>query len=82
MIRHYMFEGLLQSHEGRIIISIIWGLGIAAMFRRVCKGRNCYIVQGPKLEDLEKKIYQHDSKCYRYTPYNVKCGTDTIPIQN
>ena len=82
MIRQYMFEGLLHSHEGRIIISIVWGLGIAAMFRRVCKGRNCYIIQGPNLKDLESKIYQHNNKCYRYTPYNVKCGRDTIPIQN
>ena len=25
----------------KIVISIIWGLGLAAIFRRACKGRDC-----------------------------------------
>ena len=47
-------EDFLSNDKGKIIISIIWGLGLAALFRKVCKGRNCIVIKGPKPQELEK----------------------------
>ena len=43
-----MIGKILKSKHGKIIISIIWGLGLAALFRKVCEGRNCIVIKGPK----------------------------------
>ena len=35
------FERLVQSDTGKAIISILLGLGLAALFKKTCKGRKC-----------------------------------------
>ena len=68
-----MFSNLSSSREGVILISIIWGLGLSALFRKVCKGRSCIIMRGPKPADMHNKIYKFDNKCYKYTAANTQC---------
>ena len=43
---------LFTSNTGRILVSIIWGLGLAALFKKACEGRNCQVIQyqGPNHE--------------------------------
>ena len=66
-------EDFLSNDKGKIIISIIWGLGLAALFRKVCKGRNCIVIKGPKPQELENKIFQFENKCYIYDSMATKC---------
>ena len=68
----------MNSETGRIIISIIWGLGLAALFRKVCVGRNCIVIKGPNSKEIKKRIYKYNDKCYKYTPYATKCGKKSI----
>ncbi len=62
-----------DSNQGRIIISIIWGLGLATLFRRVCKGRDCIVIKAPDPKELENKVYKFDKKCYRFNPEVTSC---------
>ena len=55
---------LLYSSLGKIIISVILGLGLATMFRKVCKDKNCITFKGPILGDIDGKIYKHGEKCF------------------
>ncbi len=64
---------LLDTREGQIIISLILGLGLAALFQRVCIDGNCVIIQGPPLEEVENKIFKQEDKCYRYKAENTTC---------
>ena len=68
-----MFSNLSSSREGVILVSIIWGLGLSALFRKVCKGRSCIIMRGPKPAEMHNKIYKFDKKCYKYTAANTQC---------
>ena len=52
------FQRLLHTETGRIIISIVLGLGIASLFRKVCKDRSCIAFRAPPLKDLEKDVYK------------------------
>jgi hypothetical protein len=67
------FQRLLHTETGRIIISIVLGLGIASLFRKVCKDRSCISFRAPPLKDLEKDTYKLDDKCYEYKTKAVKC---------
>ena len=68
-----MFSDILNDEKGKIIISIIWGLGLATLFRRACKGRNCIIIKGPKPNELEGKIFKFDNKCFSYQAESTSC---------
>ena len=67
------FQNLISSKEGNIIISIIWGLGLATLFKKACVGRNCIIIKSPSLKKIKNNIYNFDGKCYKFTPKITKC---------
>ena len=71
-----MFQKVLETKMGSIILSIILGLGLAAAFRQVCKGNDCMVIQGPKVTDTSKYFYKIDEDCYQYTPYVTQCKDD------
>jgi len=37
-----VLHNLLHTPRGQIVLSIILGLGLATIFRRVCKGNDCF----------------------------------------
>ena len=64
---------LLNSNMGRVFISILLGLGLATLFRKVCKDKNCIKFSGPVIGDIEGKTYKYGDKCYTYTSNPTKC---------
>lgn len=64
---------LLYTPTGKIILSIILGLGIASLFRTACKGRNCVAYYAPPLDEMKDQTFKYDGKCYQYEPNQVKC---------
>ena len=48
-------ERLFHSDTGKIIISVLLGLGLATLFRKGCNGKNCLEFKAPSLEDIKKK---------------------------
>ena len=68
-----MIENLYQTLTGRYIISIILGLGISALFRKVCNERDCLIIKGPPTSEITGNIYEFDSKCFKYRVKSTSC---------
>ena len=48
------FKRLFHSEVGKNIISIILGLGLATLFRKVCHDKNCIRFNGPIITDIER----------------------------
>ena len=44
----------MKSKPGRILISIIWGLALAMLFRRTCAGQRCTVISGPPVQEVSK----------------------------
>ena len=70
------FKRLLHTELGKTFISVILGLGLAALFRKVCKDKNCIVFNGPILSDFEDKVYEHDGRCYNYSVKSAKCDVN------
>lgn len=68
------FKRLFDTDLGKIFISILLGLGLASLFRKVCNDKNCIVFNGPVLQDFENKIYKYDEKCYKYATYPAPCN--------
>ena len=65
---------LLYSDFGRIMISIILGLGFATLFRRVCVGQNyCYVFKSPEFDKVKDQVFKHNDKCYKFNEQSVTC---------
>ena len=69
------FNRLLNTDLGRIFISILLGMGVATLFRKVCTDKKCIIFNGPIIGDFDKKTYQYDGKCYKYKTVASKCDS-------
>lgn len=57
---------LFNDPIGKFFISVILGLGLATMFRSVCKEKNCIRFSGPIISEIDGKIYKHGDKCFQY----------------
>jgi hypothetical protein len=71
----------IQTETGRKLMSIILGLGVACLFRQVCKGKDCTIYKAAPLEDFKDKIYKEDENCVKYVPTATKCSLDAKIVQ-
>lgn len=83
-----MIDKFLKSPVGIIIISIIWGLGLATLFKRSCdnegtegtegkEGKECKVIEirGPAVSNTGYYWkYSGDNKCYVWEPYLTKCA--------
>ena len=66
---------LVSSDFGVKMLSIILGLGLATLLRKVCKGRNCMVFKGAPMNEVEQNVYKNNNKCYQFVYENVKCDT-------
>lgn len=64
---------LIYSDFGKIIISILLGLGLSTIFRKVCNDRNCLVFKAPGIEKIDNKTYKFNNKCYNYKPTAIQC---------
>ena len=64
----------------KIILGILWGFGLACIFRSACNGRNCIIYKAPRPAQVKNKIYSHEDKCYKYETESTNCEKDSVEL--
>lgn len=68
-------EKFVNSNTGKIIMSILLGLGLATFFRAICKGKKCRVIQSPAIEEIEGQVYKFDGKCFKMEKNAVMCDS-------
>ena len=68
-----MLTHIIRTKTGKIMASIILGIGLSCLFKKVCKGRNCVIYKAPEPTLFNNNTYSHNEKCYTYIPITTKC---------
>ena len=68
-------QEFLQSKVGRIIISILWGFGLATFFKKTCRNNKCIVIKAPNKDLIENNTfnYQGSKNCYEYKPEIISC---------
>jgi hypothetical protein len=67
---------LLHTQNGRYAISFILGMGLASLFRKICKDRNCMVFKAPPLSEVTKNTYAFGDKCYTFKEKLTNCNPD------
>ena len=57
------------------------GLGLATIFRKVCKDRNCILFKETKKKKIENSIYKYNNKCYKFKSKAETCDYKKKIIQ-
>lgn len=65
----------LRTYKGNIFVSILWGLGLAALIFGICSGRKCIIIKPYHDVDITDKInnFKYNNRCYTYNKYAHPC---------
>jgi len=74
-------DKFVHSHTGKIIMSIILGIGLATFFRSACKGKNCRVIGAPPMEEIDDQTYRFDDKCYKIERNAVKCDINKRTVK-
>ena len=69
---------IFKSRYTKIILGVLWGLGLSCIFREACNGRKCIIYKAPNKLEVKNKIFSKDKKCFKYKPETTKCTEDAI----
>ena len=72
---------LIYSNIGKYIISILLGLGIATVIRRVCKDRSCLVFKAPAMNKINNQVFKFDDKCYVFKEHGQKCNPTRKTLQ-
>ena len=64
---------LLNTKVGSIIISILLGLGLAALFRKACADNKCIMIKGPEQQETRDYFYKINDTCFKYEPMHSEC---------
>lgn len=75
------FWALMENPWVAGFVSFMIGFGIAAMFRPLCQGSECVVINGPPVSDVVNKVYQMGEKCVEFTTEVTECpkeGTEQI----
>ena len=64
---------ILYSSFGQKLISILLGLGLATLFRKVCNDRSCMIFKAPQLNKIKGQVFKYGKKCYKFNEEIENC---------
>jgi hypothetical protein len=67
---------ILQNRVMIILISLIWGFGLALLFRKICQNDQCVIVKVPPVfNNSSGIIYDNKSnRCHKLYKYPSPCA--------
>ncbi len=64
---------LIYSDVGKYVISILLGLGLATLFRKVCNDRSCLVFHAPHINKIKGQVFDFDGKCYTFEEKAERC---------
>jgi len=75
-------DKFVHTQTGRIIMSIILGIGLATFFRAVCKGKKCRVISTPPMEEIDNQTYKFNDRCYTFEKNAINCqrNKNTVKI--
>ena len=67
-------ERILHGKIGKIFMSVLLGLGLATLFRKVCNDRSCLVFHAPHIDKIRGQVFDFDGKCYTFEEKAERCN--------
>ena len=69
-------KNIINSDRGKLVFSILLGIGLATLFRKSCDSNKCLIFKAPNLNEIKNKIFSYNDKCYTFKEKSVSCNNN------
>lgn len=70
-----MNQSVFEQRWFMILISLIWGFGLALLFKRTCANTECVIVKvPPQFYKSGMIIHDKNNHCYKLERYDSACA--------
>lgn len=64
----------INDDRFNVFFSIMFGIGLVAIFRPICSGTDCNISKAPTESDFDKHVYRMgNAKCYEFKTELIDC---------
>jgi hypothetical protein len=63
----------IHSAQGRVLMSIVLGFGLATLFRAACHGPHCTVFRAPPLSEWKDQLFAFGDSCIRMETRAVPC---------
>lgn len=70
----YHLSKFINSSQGRILMSILIGIGLSALFRDKCKNKMCKVLHSPQLAEVSETVYKYGRECFQFDPVPRSCS--------
>lgn len=77
----HKIQRIIHSEPGKVLISIILGLGLASLFKKACNNRNCMVFYAPPSYKIEGKTFEFDNTCYEFKSRATECSNELKTIE-
>lgn len=67
----FNLKKFVGNESGKMILSILLGLGLATIFKMSCDNRSCILYKVPDFSD--KKLMKYNDKCFEPKEKIQKC---------
>lgn len=64
---------ILNNEYFNIFFSVILGIGIVALFRPICTGKECLDIKAPQTNDFKGYVFKFGKKCYEFDTEITEC---------
>ena len=78
---HLNLGKFVHTQNGKIIMSVILGFGLATLFRTMCDKKSCLEFYAPPLDEFKDKIYKNNGKCVKYNYVPTKCRSNAKVVE-
>ena len=69
-------ERSFHTPIGSTLVSALFGVALAFMFQRACKGEKCILYKSPPANEIANTAYALNSEeCYKYSHKVVPCNS-------
>lgn len=69
------FLDIIKTSGGKILFSIILGLGLACIFYKTSTHKNNITFDAPIISEMNGDIFKHGEKCYIHNSNTTKCNS-------
>jgi hypothetical protein len=74
-------RNFIHSDFGKYFMSVILGIGISCLFRKVCNDRNCLVFYAAPFDKIKDQIFKYNDKCYTFEENTSSCDKNIKTLE-
>jgi hypothetical protein len=76
-----MIFAFMRNKGLAILMSVLLGFALSALFRPACKDKTCVVYKAPAVGSIHGKVFQYGHACFEFAARPVQCPAPKLSPQ-